>query len=221
MAQDPNFPRIEAAGEIGLRSALAFPVLLGDEVLGVIEFFNRRVQQPDADLLRAMTVIGGQIGQFIDRKQAEQERIRLLAREHVARAESEAAQQRFAFLAEASAALAASLDYEAALARVVGLAVPYLADWCAVDVVEDGGALRRLAIAHADTTKAEWALALEERYPTSTNAAIGAPAVVRTGEPSVGAGNHRHDTARGGARRGAPVVAPGARAALGATCACR
>ena len=108
-----------------------------------------------------------------------------MRREHVARAESEAAQQRFAFLAEASSALAASLDYEAALARLVGLAVPYLADWCAVDVVEDGGALRRLAIAHADAAKAEWALALEERYPTPASAAIGSPAVVRSGEPQL------------------------------------
>ena len=131
-----------------------------------------------------MTAIGVRIGQFIERKHAEQERIRLLACEHVARAESEAAQQRFAFLAEASSALAASLDYEAALARVVGLAVPYLADWCAVDVVEDGGALRRLAIAHADAAKASgrWR---SRRYPTPASAAIGAPAVVRSGEPQL------------------------------------
>jgi signal transduction histidine kinase len=179
---DPNFPRIAAASEIGLGSALAFPVVIGAEVHGVMEFFSRRRQQPDQNLLHAMSMVGGQIGEFIERKQAEQERIRLLAREHVARAEAEDTQQRFAFLAEVSAVLASSLDYETTLVRVARLSVPVLADWCAVDIAEETG-LRRLAIAHVDPSKVRWADELERRYPPDPEGNLGPPRVVAIGEP--------------------------------------
>ena len=67
------------------------------------------------------------------------------------------------FLAEASAALGTSLDYEATLAMVARLAVPTLADWCAVDLVERDGTLRRIAITHVDPDKEAWAWELERR----------------------------------------------------------
>jgi PAS domain S-box-containing protein len=69
---DPNFPRALVAAREQLHSAVAFPILLGAEVLGVIEFFNAAIQQPDADLLDMFAAIGSQIGQFIERKRAEQ-----------------------------------------------------------------------------------------------------------------------------------------------------
>jgi PAS domain S-box-containing protein len=59
---------------------------------------------------------------------------------------------RASFLARASAALAGSLDYEQTLIRVSKLAVPEMADWCAVDVI-DRGEVRRLAIEHADPAR--------------------------------------------------------------------
>src|SRR5919201_1899337 len=83
VTRDPDFQRAAAAAASGLRSALAFPIVIGADVIGVMEFFTRRLQQPDRDLLRALAVVGGQIGQFIERKEAEQERLRLLARERV------------------------------------------------------------------------------------------------------------------------------------------
>src|SRR5439155_14956398 len=55
------------------------------------------------------------------------------------------------FLAEATVALASSLDYEATLARIPHLAVPPLADWCSVDVLERDGAVRRIGLASADS----------------------------------------------------------------------
>ena len=184
VSNDPNFPQIEAAAEVGLRSALAFPIVLDDQVLGTIELFHRRVQQSDLVLLRALEVIGGQIGHFIERKEAEQERIRLLAREHVARAESEAAQRRFAFLAEASAVLASSLDYEDTLARVADLAVPYLADCCVVDVVDEGG-LHRLATSHQASEQPAWVGRLKDPEVAGAGEDFGPPAVVRTGRPQL------------------------------------
>src|SRR4029077_388640 len=48
-----------------------FPILLGGDVLGVMEFFSREIRQPDRDLLNMMATLGSQIGQFIERKQAE------------------------------------------------------------------------------------------------------------------------------------------------------
>ena len=67
-----KFPRTEAAVQIGLHSAFAMPLRLGNQVLGVVEFLGRAIEQPDADLLRMTATLGGQIGQFIQRKAAEQ-----------------------------------------------------------------------------------------------------------------------------------------------------
>jgi PAS domain S-box-containing protein len=83
-------------------------------------------------------------------KRAEAERNRLLAAERAARADSVERQRRLDFLAEASDVLASSLDYETTLRRVVELAVRDLADWCVVDVQEEDGTLKRLAVAHAE-----------------------------------------------------------------------
>lgn len=84
------------------------------------------------------------------------------------------------FLATASAELASSLDYERTLTAVAELAVPVLADWCAVQVLQDGR-LRTLAATHVDPAKVEVARQLQERYPVDMTATSGAPNVVRTG----------------------------------------
>ncbi|MEJ7638056.1 MAG: GAF domain-containing protein [Singulisphaera sp.] len=68
---DENFPRAAVAAEEGLRGAFAVPVLLGDEVLGVLEFFSRRSRRPDPDLIQVMTAVGRQVGQFLKRKRSE------------------------------------------------------------------------------------------------------------------------------------------------------
>ena len=67
-----NFPRAEIAKAAGLHGAFAFPIIAGDdEVLGVIECFNRSVMTPDQDLLGTMSTVGSQIGQFAWRKRVE------------------------------------------------------------------------------------------------------------------------------------------------------
>src|SRR5262249_24131985 len=68
-----NFPRAPAAARAGLHAAFAFPITVGGETLGVIEFFSREIQEPDDDLLVTFAAIGSQIGQFLKRKQAEEE----------------------------------------------------------------------------------------------------------------------------------------------------
>jgi C4-dicarboxylate-specific signal transduction histidine kinase len=69
---DENFPRAPIAEREGLHAAFGFPILLGGEVLGVIEFFSREIRQPDQELLNMLATIGSQIGQFIERKRAEE-----------------------------------------------------------------------------------------------------------------------------------------------------
>ena len=71
LSGEANFPRLSLAAAEGLRAACAFPVLLGGEVLGVLEFFSREPQPPDAELVKMMAGIGSQLGQFIERKRAE------------------------------------------------------------------------------------------------------------------------------------------------------
>ena len=85
------------------------------------------------------------------------------------------------FLLEASEALTTSLDYEATLRRVAELATRSIADWAAVDLVEDG-AVRRVAVVHPDPEKLRIARDLEKRYPTDPSSPAGIHQVIRTGE---------------------------------------
>jgi PAS domain S-box-containing protein len=71
VVHDPDFLRAPVAGREGLHAAFGVPILLGGDVLGVMEFFSREVRQPDRELINVMATIGSQIGQFIERKRAE------------------------------------------------------------------------------------------------------------------------------------------------------
>ena len=85
------------------------------------------------------------------------------------------------FLAKAGEALVSSLDYETTLATIARLAVPVIADWCAVETLSPDGSSRQAAVAHVDPTKVRFALELGKRYPPDPNARTGAPEVMRTG----------------------------------------
>jgi signal transduction histidine kinase len=89
------------------------------------------------------------------------------------------------FLAEASRLLADSLDYETTLGTVAMLALPHLGAWCIVDVVEEDGDIRRVAIAHPDPEKQALARALRDGWPPSREDPLGVPAVARTRRPEV------------------------------------
>ena len=86
------------------------------------------------------------------------------------------------FLAEASVMLASTLDDTALLELLAQLAVPRLADWCAVDMIEADGTFRRLAVAHIDPAKVELAWELERRYGFDPNLPEGAARVLRSGQ---------------------------------------
>ncbi len=84
------------------------------------------------------------------------------------------------FLSDATKQLAESLDYYTTLEQISRLAVPAIADWCVVDLVEDE-TIRRVSIAHADPAKERLADELQKRYPADPHAPTGVPNVVRTG----------------------------------------
>ncbi len=102
------------------------------------------------------------------------------------RAHTEAleARARLAFLAEASSLLTASLDPETLLANLVRLAVPYLADWCIVDMIGDNGRIQRVKMAARDPDKKVLADAHAKSYGPRDVDGVGG--VIRTGQAEFG-----------------------------------
>ena len=71
VVHDTNFPRARSAGASDLHGAFGFPIMSGPEVIGVIECFSREIRAPDPDLLAMVGSVGSQIGQFAERRWAE------------------------------------------------------------------------------------------------------------------------------------------------------
>ena len=153
--------RAEAVARAGLHAALAFPVIRRDEVVGVMEFFSREVREPDDELLRLTAAVGSQVGQFIDRNQAQEEH---------------------GFLVRASDVLASSLEYERTLDGLADLIVPRLADVCIVYIQEADRSIRRVAIRESPAAVPKVAERLPE-FSMNPDAERGVSRVLRTGEP--------------------------------------
>ena len=83
--EDPRFKRHAMARHLGIRSAFAFPIRSGDETIAVLEFFSEKTEERDETMVRLLDNIGGQLGEVLRRKRAEQalraseERFRALA----------------------------------------------------------------------------------------------------------------------------------------------
>jgi hypothetical protein len=90
-------------------------------------------------------------------------------------------EQNLAFLAEASKILSSSLDYQQTLRTVAQLAVPRIADWCAVDMLTGPRTVELLAVTHVDPEKIRWAEELRRRDPVDLDRPTGLPRVLRTG----------------------------------------
>ncbi len=161
----------------GTTALMVVPICIGDTVEGLIYLTNRAPRAfTDADegvCVRLAGYAAIALGNS-----------RLYAREQAARAEAEAAERRATFLADASRVLAGSLDHERTLQTVARLAVPFLADWCAVDVLErEGGGPARVAVTHHDAALEPIAAELARRYPVDIdNPAHPIARVLRTGQ---------------------------------------
>jgi PAS domain S-box-containing protein len=86
------------------------------------------------------------------------------------------------FLSEASKIVSSSLDYMNTLETVAHLAVPEIADWCSVDMLDEDGNIQLLAVAHKDPKKVKWAWELRKKKPIDLNSPHGLPKVLRTGK---------------------------------------
>jgi PAS domain S-box-containing protein len=162
------FPNLEGLGEDGHAIAV-LPLALEGRTLGVIALSFGENMRFGEERRQMKITLARQAAQALERS-------RLYAAEQSAR-------QRLSFIAEASELLASSLDYEQTLRRVARLAVPRLADWCAIDMVGPDGEIQRLAVAHEDPDKVKWAHELQERYPPDPEAQLGVSQVIRSGKP--------------------------------------
>jgi PAS domain S-box-containing protein len=106
----------------------------------------------------------------------------LVFRDITERRKAERAQQ---FLARSSDVLGSSLDYERTLQSVADLAVPRIGDWCGVDLLDENGEVRQVAVAHVNPEKVQWARALREKQPVDMSAPQGLPNVLRTGTSEI------------------------------------
>ena len=140
-----------------------------------VELAITRVHVPGAPLFT------GYLRDITRRVQGEEERQDLLRREREARAAAEIAQERLAFLAAASSQMGSSLDYRETLQNLVDLAVPRMADWCFVDVLQEDDTHVRVALAYADVAQA--ALAQELQQPSPAGERVGVQAVLKGGRP--------------------------------------
>jgi PAS domain S-box-containing protein len=128
LASHPEFLLSPVAAREGLHGCFAFPILLADEVLGVLEFLSREVRQPDAQMIAMIGSIGSQIGQFIERKSVEAE-VRRLNEGLERRVEERTAQLEAAIREMASFTHTIAHDLRAPLRAMSGFAQAILDDY--------------------------------------------------------------------------------------------
>jgi PAS domain S-box-containing protein len=145
-------------------------------------FWNELHVSPVRDDRGSLTHFVGVQNDVTERKRAEEERDLLLARERQARAEADAARGRLALLAAAGPILSASLDYEATLRGITRLVVPGLADWCLLDIVEDG-VVNQVAATHTDPARESLLRELRDHRRFDERAPGSVARVLRTGRP--------------------------------------
>ncbi len=89
------------------------------------------------------------------------------------------------FMSEVSRVLASTMEYSETLPRVAQLAVPQIADWCAVDLLNEDGEIECVAVHHADPAKIALAERLYSSYRPALEEPMGVPDVIRTGQPLI------------------------------------
>ncbi len=163
---EERYPELESPVE-GERTVVVLPLLTAGRPIGAISLSfpgQRAFDSAEREFLR---LLADTCAQAMDRIQAREDAADRAYKLH--------------FLTQASAELASSLDYHTTLRNVARLGVPEFADWCSVQLLEDGE-LRLLALAHVDPDKVSFAEELNRRYPPDPDVEQGAWNVIRTGK---------------------------------------
>jgi signal transduction histidine kinase len=147
---------------------VCLPLIVDDVTIGGIIFSFGSDQDFDDERRALKVALARQAGQAL-------QRARMF--ETVRDAEG-----RVSFLAEASELLSRSLDYQEQMRHLAEIAVPRLADWCTVDVVNEQGEIERVALAHQDPEEMRWGWETHRRAPLRPDSPFGVPYVLRTGE---------------------------------------
>jgi serine phosphatase RsbU (regulator of sigma subunit) len=171
-----RYPEMAPAGTSGgFQAAACLPMRVEDRDLGALVFsflVPRAFSAEEREYLLAVTAL---CAQALDRA-------RLLVAEQEARSAAERQLDRTMFLARAGRLLQAPMSVEHRLRRLADLAVPGVADWCAVHLVRNGR-VDQMTVAHSDPEKVAFVSRLQERYPPDPAAEGGAIQVSRTGRP--------------------------------------
>jgi len=163
---DLRYPELAGLGQFYDRTLVCLPLTVEAQRLGVLTLSlqgNWPLEDDDRAFFGALSDVCAQA----------------IARS-LALDEAQDARDKLIFLADASAEFGSSLDYRTALANLARLAVPRLADWCTVAIVENGR-LETVAVAHSDPTKVAMAEEVQRRYWASLDAPAGPAEVIRSG----------------------------------------
>jgi signal transduction histidine kinase len=158
----------------GIRSLVTVPLLVHGERHATLVLYYHTAHRVSESELQVAIALGHLAAATLGHAESFEEERRL-------RKEAERQAARLAFLADSST-LFTSLDYETTLRQVAQMSVPVLSDWCAVDILTNGN-LQRLATAHVDPAKVEFAEQFLARYPPDLSEEAGLGQVLRTGQP--------------------------------------
>ncbi|WP_437654390.1 GAF domain-containing protein [Sorangium sp. So ce1182] len=163
-----------------IQALAVLPIVAHGELLGGLSFSFASERSWNAEEREFLLSVAAQCASALDRARLLEQERKARARAEMLATELERQQATLRLLSEAGAALSNSLDHEVRLAHLTHLAVPTLADWCAVDML-NGGVIERVAVHHSDPAKLELADRLRAMAPPRLDAPTGVPAVIRTG----------------------------------------
>jgi PAS domain S-box-containing protein len=174
-----QYPILETFPDYQFDGSMAvLPLLVEERLVGAmwLRFAEPRTFTPDDRSF--IGALSQQCAQALDRA-------RLFEAEQQARTEAQAAEERLALLAEASAILGWSPEVEANLERVARLVADSSGDWIAIDLLDEAGALRAAALANRDPQREAAARAFRERFPPDLGDASHIARVLASGEPLI------------------------------------
>ncbi|MBA3454954.1 MAG: GAF domain-containing protein [Deltaproteobacteria bacterium] len=166
IGNDSTMPRHDGLLTLRVRSGLGFPIILGDEVVGIIELFSVRSETPDDHLVELLRVFGLQLGQFIQQ-----------VRTHDRLRTQVSHQQQ---LTRASSVFNATLEVDEIFSELAKLVVPWLGDWCTIHTVEDNGSLELAATTARDTALTDRVHALVDDHAPNPDHMAGVHEALRS-----------------------------------------